>query len=184
MHMKSWTRYMTDFQIPILEKMHEKIITIHSNQAIYLGITLILKWCCVTIFRRTPEGALEKRCFEICVQSTWQMSVDGSVNEFDSRFHPGNIWCTSSLERLFSRGPLVTVLVYFCHSKVLLFSILMVIQAYWLIFFQIKTWEAHSELCRASEVKLFAKMVNSLKLLAIFAKSSILDVLKASLNWS
>ena len=48
--------------------------------------------------------------------------------------------------------------------------------------FQINTAEAHSQPCLASEVELFAKMVNSLKPLTIFARSSILVVLNASLN--
>ena len=48
--------------------------------------------------------------------------------------------------------------------------------------FQFKTAEAHSEPFRASEVELFAKMVYSLKTLTFFEKSSILDVLNASLN--
>ena len=48
--------------------------------------------------------------------------------------------------------------------------------------FQIKTAKEHSVLCRVFEMEVFAKMVNNLKMLTIFAKSSVFDVLNASLN--
>ena len=40
--------------------------------------------------------------------------------------------------------------------------------------------EAYSETCQASNMEYFAKMVNGLNLLAVFAKCSILDVWKGS----
>ena len=34
---------------------------------------------CYYIQRQTRRGDLEKRCFEICIQSTWQMPAGGFV---------------------------------------------------------------------------------------------------------
>ena len=40
--------------------------------------------------------------------------------------------------------------------------------------------KAYSELCQASKMKLFVKIVNYLQSLTIFAKSSILDISQVS----
>ena len=70
---------MTGFQISISEKMYEKIITIHCDQAVKFiryNFEMVL---CYYIRKQSLRGALEKRCFEICIHSTWQMRVDGFV---------------------------------------------------------------------------------------------------------
>ena len=70
----TWTLYMTGFQILISEKMHEKIITIHCNQAMSrCSFKMVLSYY---IQKQHLRGALGKRYFKICFQSTWQIPMN------------------------------------------------------------------------------------------------------------
>ena len=69
----TWTLYMAGFQILISEKMHEKIITIHCNQAMSrCSFKMVLSYY---IQKQHLRGALGKRYFKICFQSTWQIPM-------------------------------------------------------------------------------------------------------------
>ena len=187
---------------------------------------------CYYIQKQPLRVALERRCFKICIQSTWHMPVDGFLCREVAGYSPAALveanffmgifqwfWLLISscgfrytyfLERLSSRAALMTVSVYFCLSKVSLIQLKTIFTYSFICFaqpkivimacvtafyinghtsllpniFQIKTAEAHLEAWWASKVELFAKTVNCLKPLITFAKSSTLDVLNGSLNWS
>ena len=187
---------------------------------------------CYCIQKQPLRVALERRCFEICIQSTWHMPADGFLCTVVAVYQPAALveanflmgvfqwfWLLISpcgfrytyfLERLSSRTALMTVSVYFCLSKVSLIQLKIIVNYSFICFaqpkivimayvaafyinghtslllniFQIKIAEAHLEAWWASELELFAKTVNCLKPLITFAKSSTLDVLNGSLNWS